>query len=582
MRESMKLKLFAVQAWFVCVALSSNALFCGVSFCQEGAPTASSQESGDECRLPEVRDELSERVERDQAARFAMLEASQKQLEQSSEHIDSLGQRLARIDEENREWIKEQVKAHGWLGKSLVGEEGAHNAWLLVQHADQDLPFQESCLKQMVELPKGEVAAVDIAYLTDRVLSAQKKPQRYGTQCSVENGVARVKDVEDPENLNQRRTELGLEPIEDYLKKIESLYAGRRESAVQTAESLIARHEKEQSPVWIDGDRATFFYRGEAESVNLGLNGLSVPLTRLQESDVWFLEREMPQLAEGIFNYSINAAHEGIPAPNPYADRIAWRGPNAPEPITVAETLSGTVTQYELSSDHLTKKRKVSVYLPPGASDSNRLMPVVYMADGGSIELYAKSIEPLILAGRLPEMALIGVHSGRYDGEVLPDKSNYDINKDLRAAEYLPVLESEHFPRHEAFFCEEVTAWAEKKFGVSPDRLHRTVFGFSNGGRFAGTMGIRRSEVFGNVVALSVAGFSAPSLDPLPNQKSDFYFAAGVWEEGFHKRSLEFHQAVSDAGLNSHFSSRVAGHDSIMWQEELVAALLRIHAERED
>ena len=35
------------------------------------------------------------------------------------------------------------------------------------------------------------------------------------------------------------------------------------------ARALIERYEKEKSPVWADGDTATFFYRGDAEQVTL-------------------------------------------------------------------------------------------------------------------------------------------------------------------------------------------------------------------------------------------------------------------------------------------------------------------------
>ena len=81
--------------------------------------------------------------------------------------------------------MRTQIDEHGWLGKTLVGEDGAHHAWLLVQHADFDKDFQSSCLKLMSAQPKGEVSGVDIAYLTDRILVANGKPQKYGTQATV-------------------------------------------------------------------------------------------------------------------------------------------------------------------------------------------------------------------------------------------------------------------------------------------------------------------------------------------------------------------------------------------------------------
>ena len=127
---------------------------------------------------PELTRELAERVKTDQAARKELIEAmgggdsgTQKL---SLKKLAVIG-KMTKIDSENRKWLIEQIDEHGWLGKSKVGEAGAHDAWLLVQHADSDRTFQERCLKLMQAEPKGEVAPVDIAYLTDRVLVAQRK-----------------------------------------------------------------------------------------------------------------------------------------------------------------------------------------------------------------------------------------------------------------------------------------------------------------------------------------------------------------------------------------------------------------------
>lgn len=174
-------------------------------------------------KLPGVAVELAKRVERDQKARFKLI-GLDKQDSSDAQNRTEIFNDLARIDKENTSWLKTEVESHGWLGKTLVGTDGAHSAWLLVQHADKDREFQTHCLKLMSEMPKGEVAPIDFAYLTDRVLVADNKPQRYGTQCVFENGKAVVKDVEDRENLNKRRTQLGMDPIEDYLKLVESMY----------------------------------------------------------------------------------------------------------------------------------------------------------------------------------------------------------------------------------------------------------------------------------------------------------------------------------------------------------------------
>jgi len=55
------------------------------------------------------------------------------------------------IDRQNTAWLMEIVEKHGWPGKTLVGEDGAHSAWVLVDSADHDVAFQKQCLDLMKE-----------------------------------------------------------------------------------------------------------------------------------------------------------------------------------------------------------------------------------------------------------------------------------------------------------------------------------------------------------------------------------------------------------------------------------------------
>jgi hypothetical protein len=109
--------------------------------------------------------------------------------------------------------IREIISAHGWPGRSLVGEDGASAAWLLAQHADDDPEFQQRALELMrAAVDAGDADAGELAYLTDRVLVAQGKPQLYGTQF----GVSGPQPIEDEAHLDERRAAVGLEPFADY------------------------------------------------------------------------------------------------------------------------------------------------------------------------------------------------------------------------------------------------------------------------------------------------------------------------------------------------------------------------------
>ena len=80
------------------------------------------------------------------------------------------------------------------------------------------------------------------------------------------------------------------------------------------AQALIDRHEREKSPVWADGDTATFFYRAEAEQVNLFLGGERLKLRRIPGSDVWTTTVRRPGLEKGVFTYSLRPGRKDQPA----------------------------------------------------------------------------------------------------------------------------------------------------------------------------------------------------------------------------------------------------------------------------
>jgi len=123
-----------------------------------------------------------------------------------------------RVDVANTDRLQEIVDGHGWPGRSLVGKKGAHNAWLLAQHADHQLDFQRRALSLLAEaVSQGEATPADLAYLTDRVRSNEGREQLYGTQIAeVRDGKVVPWPVEDPEQLDARRAAVGLQPFAEY------------------------------------------------------------------------------------------------------------------------------------------------------------------------------------------------------------------------------------------------------------------------------------------------------------------------------------------------------------------------------
>jgi hypothetical protein len=137
-----------------------------------------------------------------------------------------LGSEVARIDAENTQWLKDIVSERGWLTYSDVGVDGGDAAWLIVQHADAYPAFQRLCLDLMSTLPRSEVSQTNVAILTDRVLLKEGNNQIYGSQFVIREGEWVPLRLEDPENVDIRRAEVGLPPMAEYKAMLEAVMRG--------------------------------------------------------------------------------------------------------------------------------------------------------------------------------------------------------------------------------------------------------------------------------------------------------------------------------------------------------------------
>ena len=68
----------------------------------------------------------------------------------------------------------------------------------------------------MKDAKEGNVEPADIAYLEDRLLIMEGKPQIYGTQFRTIDGVSEPFPIEDPEHVDERRASVGLDTYAAY------------------------------------------------------------------------------------------------------------------------------------------------------------------------------------------------------------------------------------------------------------------------------------------------------------------------------------------------------------------------------
>ncbi|MCL1035670.1 hypothetical protein L2750_00660 [Shewanella submarina] len=133
--------------------------------------------------------------------------------------------KLSEIDKLNTAKLKLIIKEHSWLTKDLVGVEGIGAAFLIIQHSP-DIAFKAEmlpCLERSYLNDEG-ITGQEVALLTDRVLIAQGKKQIYGTQVDLIDGKVVFKPIKDEANVDKRRADMKMPPLDFYLKLMEEMY----------------------------------------------------------------------------------------------------------------------------------------------------------------------------------------------------------------------------------------------------------------------------------------------------------------------------------------------------------------------
>jgi len=185
--------------------------------------------------------------------------------------------------------------------------------------------------------------------------------------------------------------------------------------------------------------------------------------------------------------------------------------------------------------------------------------PVIFCADGQAVPGFAPELLAAIRAGEVPPVVLIGVHS----------------HPVWRAREYLDHLDTERFADHEQFFVAEVSAWGRDRLKLNLERAKCAVFGFSNGGALALSLGAKYRDRFGAVIAFSIAGgpHRVPANEyncrPIPK----YYLSAGTREKPFLKTVRTLGKILGQHGVEYCQTERCAGHDFAFWNAEFRLAI---------
>ena len=118
---------------------------------------------------------------------------------------------LVKADLDNSRWLTGVLDDHGWLGRNLVGDDGARAACLLGPACRPRPGLPAAVLGPGSKaVAEGEASPAHLAYLTDRVQLKDLGYQTYGTRYQAAAGTWGLQPVSEPESLEERRLSVGL------------------------------------------------------------------------------------------------------------------------------------------------------------------------------------------------------------------------------------------------------------------------------------------------------------------------------------------------------------------------------------
>lgn len=136
---------------------------------------------------------------------------------------------------------------YGWPGAEVVGKKGSSAIFLVIQHAEP--ATQEKYLPVMRTAVKDKKAsAADLALLEDRVALRQGKQQQYGSQIgwNMETNEYYVLPLADPDQVDERRAKMGLEPMAAYLSEVQLKWDPEQFKKEQVEREMKAKEQKKK------------------------------------------------------------------------------------------------------------------------------------------------------------------------------------------------------------------------------------------------------------------------------------------------------------------------------------------------
>jgi len=134
--------------------------------------------------------------------------------------LNRIGEINPDIDRYNLEIVVSIIENCGMPKLKNVKKENMLAIWLVLQHGDN---YHRKKYFSLIEksIEDGDLDKDCYALMKDRILTSDEKPQIYGTQLYLNpySDKYELFPIESPEYVDQRRAEIGLGSINDYLRQ---------------------------------------------------------------------------------------------------------------------------------------------------------------------------------------------------------------------------------------------------------------------------------------------------------------------------------------------------------------------------
>jgi hypothetical protein len=145
--------------------------------------------------------------------------------------FDGYNERMAALHRQHNLRLQEILDRHGWPTPRRVGDDGAAAAWLVLQHAVLAPDLMRAALVLMQQAAsEGDCDPKHVAFLTDRIRTLEGRLQLFGTQHDWDtDGQLSPLPIEAPEEVDERRRRVALEPLAETTHRLRLQAAAERE-----------------------------------------------------------------------------------------------------------------------------------------------------------------------------------------------------------------------------------------------------------------------------------------------------------------------------------------------------------------